>query len=60
MGQKFLVINTFLSLGVYIFLSVKMPLDGCSIPNTCAFIQIQELEHVKDTQTNYSCQKIPG
>ncbi len=55
---------------------VKMLLDGFSIPNnapwlpvfshicqpsnTCAFIQIQELEHVKDTQTNYFCQKIPG
>ncbi len=25
---------------VYIDFYVKMPLDGCSIPNTCAFIQI--------------------
>ncbi len=54
---------------------VKMLLDGCSIPNnapwlqvfrnicqpsnTCAFIQIQELEHVKDTQTNYFLSENP-
>ncbi len=53
---------------------VKMLLDGCSIPknapwlpvfshicqpsNTCAFIQIQ-LEHVKDTQTNYFLSENP-
>ncbi len=60
---------------VYIDFYVKMPLDGCSIPNhalglavfshicqpsnTCAFIQIQELEHVKDTQTNYFLSENP-
>ncbi len=59
MGQKFLVINAFLSLGLYRFLYVKMPLDGCSIPNTCAFIQILELKHVKDTETNYFLSENP-
>ncbi len=60
MGQKFIV---------------KMLLDGCSIPNnapwlpvfshicqssnTCAFIQIQELEHVKDTRINYFLSENP-
>ncbi len=59
MGQTFLVINAFLSLCVYRFLWFKMPLDGCCIPNTCTFIQIQELEHVKDTQTNYFLSENP-
>ncbi len=52
-----------------------MLLDGCSIPNnvplfpvfshicqasnTYAFIQIQELEHMKDTQTNYFLSENP-
>ncbi len=54
---------------------VKMLLDGCNVPNnapwlpvfshicqpsnTCAFIQIQEQEHVKDTQTNYFLSENP-
>ncbi len=54
---------------------VKMLLDGCSIPNnvpwlpvfsyicqpsnTCAFIQIQELENVKNTQTYYFMSENP-
>ncbi len=57
--RKFLVINAFLPLGVYRYFDVKMPLDGCSIPNTCAFMQIQKLEHVKDTQTNYFLSENP-
>ncbi len=44
---------------VYIDFYVKMPLDGCSIPNTCAFIQIHELQDVKDTQTNYFLSENP-
>ncbi len=58
-GSKVPYHKCILSVGVYRFLSVKMPLDGCSIPNTCAFIQIQELEHEKDTQTNYFLSENP-
>ncbi len=60
----------------YIDFYVKMLLGGCSIPNnaswlpvfshicqpsnTCAFIQIQKLEHMKDTQTNYFLSENPS
>ncbi len=73
-GSKVPCHNCISTLGCIDFY-VKMLLDGCSIPNnapwlpvfshicqpsnTYAFIQIQELEHAKNTQTNYFLSENP-
>ncbi len=61
MGQKFLSSMHFCPF-VYIDFYVKMPLDGCSIPNTCALIQIQCTRSgaCEGHRQTISCQKIPG
>ncbi len=61
MGQKFLVINAFLPLGVYRFFMSKCPWIGVVYQTHVLSYKylVQELEHVKDTQANYFLSENP-